>query len=221
MAYILSGELLCDTCGSELAELLTTDGAVDIGDSESFPQEWNGDASDSVHYCANGENCTEATEHSVDGSDRTFWVGGIVTEALTDDGITAIWAEHDASPSELTRAVIEEFRLERALVGAKLESGADVPVDDDGFEGNTVWVFTQNCGYWPVVRAVVRTQTQTDALAAAYDLLPDADVPDDVDPYESDAYTITSDGRIVDVADYESIRPIQDSDGITLVWEHL
>lgn len=96
--YAYNAELLCESCGKELAERLRAEGVADDGDSDGFPQHANdGGESDSPNHCPSGEECLGEVIDLTDwglpvGAQlygaETRRIGELLDEGLTEHGVS-------------------------------------------------------------------------------------------------------------------------------------
>lgn len=109
MPYIYQADILCDDCGSALAEELESGGYRDNGDSDEFPQEAAEEPTDSPNHCAQRENCLAAIDlgdYGFKDSDPLIGaesrrIGALCGEELTSEGVSYL-KEILEDPKELT-----------------------------------------------------------------------------------------------------------------------
>lgn len=94
MGYSYASEHWCDSCGESIQRDLDAKGIEDTGDSNDYPQYFDGSIqeTDAPCHCASNEECLEA-EHlgtnwnQSSGESTEHKIGAIVCERLTSEGV--------------------------------------------------------------------------------------------------------------------------------------
>ena len=112
MAYVYQAEILCDSCGRKIIDLLKSDGKnvideLDYG-SDDFPRYvYDTGETDSPEHCAHGDMCLEA---EILPSGRK--IGCLINTQLTTEGIKCIEECIEKDPNdELTLFWRKNFNL--------------------------------------------------------------------------------------------------------------
>jgi len=108
MSYAYAADLWCDFCGELIKESLTTKGIEDTGDTNDYPQFFDGsrEESDSPCHCGSGEDCLEAEYlgkcyDKFTGKILDIKTGAIVCDILTSEGVRYVIEQLNKNPTSV------------------------------------------------------------------------------------------------------------------------
>ena len=118
MSYVYNCEHWCDSCGNAIMKELDLKGEEDNGDSDEYPQYFDGSITetDCPCHCASGEECLEAEYrgkiyNQYKDTVEEIKYGAIVCERLTTDGINYVLECHKKRQTGVTYTWLSAYDI--------------------------------------------------------------------------------------------------------------